>query len=44
MNKVFTIAQPCWNLAVVPEEQRNQAVAEMQSTLRMDDDQFGDDV
>ena len=40
VNRALTIAQLCWNFAVVPEEQRDESVAKMQGTLRMDDDQF----
>jgi len=40
IKKAFTLAQLCWNLAVLPEEGRDEAVAEMQSTLNMDDDEF----
>lgn len=40
MNNAFSLAQLCWNLAVVPDEQRDEAVAKMQATLKMDGDQF----
>lgn len=40
MEKAFAIAQVCWNLALLPEEARDEAVAEMQPTLKMDDDEF----
>jgi hypothetical protein len=40
LNKVFSIAQFCWNLALLPEEGRDEALAEMQPALKMDDDEF----
>jgi len=40
IEKAFTLAQLCWNLALLPEEGRDKAVAEMQPTLNMDDDEF----
>jgi len=40
IEKAFTLAQLCWNLALLPEEGRDEAVAEMQPSLKMDDDEF----
>jgi uncharacterized protein YecA (UPF0149 family) len=40
MNSAFAIGQLCWNLALLPEQGRDEALAKMQSTLKMDDDQF----
>jgi hypothetical protein len=40
MNKAMAIGQACWNLAIMPEDTRDQAISEMRSTLRMDDDEF----
>jgi len=40
IEKAFALAQVCWNLALLPEEGRDEAVAKMQPTLKMDDDEF----
>lgn len=40
MNSAFALGQLCWNLALVPEQGRDEALAKMRSTLKMDDDQF----
>ena len=36
----FAIAQICWNLALVSEQERVDTLAEMRLTLKMDDDEF----
>ena len=36
----MTISQLCWNVALLPEDERNQMLSEMRSSLQMDDDQF----
>ena len=40
LNKAFALAQLCWNLAMVPEEGRDEAVAEIRLNLKMDEDEF----
>ncbi len=40
LNKAMTISQLCWNVALLPEDERNQMLSEMRSSLQMDDDQF----
>jgi uncharacterized protein YecA (UPF0149 family) len=40
MQSAFTLAQVCWNLALLPEEDRDDSLAEMRATLNMDDGQF----
>jgi hypothetical protein len=40
LNKAFTLAQLCWNLALLPEEERDEAIGKMRLTLKMDDDEF----
>jgi hypothetical protein len=40
MNKAMAIGQLCWNLAVSPEDKRDQTLREMRPTLGMDDDEF----
>ena len=40
MNRALTIAQICWNLAVSPEEELESALANIQSTLKLDADEF----
>ena len=42
MNKAMSISQACWNLALLPEDEREQMIREMQPTLHMDDDTFND--
>ena len=36
----LTLAQLCWNLALLPEEDRDDSLAEMRPALNMDDGQF----
>ncbi len=40
LNDAFALAQLCWNLALLPEEGRDEAIGEMRLTLKMDDDEF----
>src|SRR5438093_7573288 len=40
LNKAFALAQLCWNLALLPEEGRDEAIGEMRLNLKMDDDKF----
>jgi uncharacterized protein YecA (UPF0149 family) len=40
MNKALTLAQLCWNLALTPEEERGDMLADMRPTLKMDDGEF----
>lgn len=40
LSKAFTIGQLCYNLALLPEGGRDQALREMRSSLEMDDEQL----
>jgi uncharacterized protein YecA (UPF0149 family) len=40
MNKAFAIGQLCYNLALLPEDRREESLAEMRSSLGMDDAEF----
>jgi uncharacterized protein YecA (UPF0149 family) len=40
LNKAMTISQLCWNIALLPEEGRNQMLSEIRPSLQMDEDQF----
>lgn len=40
MNKAFSMAQFCYNLAILPEESRNEMLGTMQEQLAMDDEEF----
>jgi hypothetical protein len=40
MNKAFAISQFCFNLALLPEDRRDESLSEMRSTLQMDDEEF----
>ena len=42
LNQAMLIAQICWNLALTPEEELESALADLQSTLKMDADEFED--
>ena len=42
VNRAFSIAQICWNLAVMPEESRAEVIADMQATFKMDDGEFNE--
>lgn len=40
MNRAMTIAQTCWNLALLPEAKRDAAIDELKPALRMTDAAF----
>jgi uncharacterized protein YecA (UPF0149 family) len=40
MNRAMTVAQMCWNLAILPEDQRETAIDELKPTLNMTDGEF----
>jgi SEC-C motif len=42
MNKAFGIAQLCFNLALLPDDERQKSISEMQPSLGMDDTEFAD--
>ena len=42
LNKAFMISQLCFNLALSPEESRNQTISELKLSLEMDDEEFDD--
>lgn len=38
--KAFALAQICWNLALLPKEERDDALSTMRPTLKMETDEF----
>ncbi len=42
VSKALAISQLCYNLAVLPEESREQMLSEMQGNLELDDEEFQD--
>ena len=40
MNRAMTVAQMCWNLALLPEGQREKAIDELKAPLNMKDGEF----
>lgn len=40
MPHTFACAQVCWNLALLPEKDLDESLAEMRPTLKMDDEEF----
>jgi uncharacterized protein YecA (UPF0149 family) len=40
LQRAFSLSQACWNLALMPEGHREQSLADMQSTIKMDDEKF----
>jgi hypothetical protein len=40
LNKAMTISQLCWNIALLPEDRRDQMLSEMRPSLHMVEDQF----
>lgn len=36
MNRALALAQVCWNLALLPEEARNEALRELEPSLNME--------
>jgi uncharacterized protein YecA (UPF0149 family) len=42
MQKAMTLAQVCWNLALLPEKDLDTELAELRPSLPMDDNEFED--
>jgi uncharacterized protein YecA (UPF0149 family) len=42
MNRAMSIAQICWNLALLPEDKREAALDDMKPTLKMTDEEYAD--
>ena len=42
LNKAFALSQACYNLALLPKEDRETAIDEMRSSLAMDDQEFAE--
>jgi uncharacterized protein YecA (UPF0149 family) len=42
MNRAMAVAQMCWNLAILPEDQRDAAIDELKPTLKMTDGEFAE--
>jgi uncharacterized protein YecA (UPF0149 family) len=42
MNRAMAIAQMCWNLALMPEDERETAIDEMKPALKMTDEVFAE--
>jgi uncharacterized protein YecA (UPF0149 family) len=42
MNRALAVAQICWNLALLPEGEREMAIAEMKPALKMADEEFAE--
>ena len=42
LNKAFAISQLCYNLALLPDDQRDTMLSELRQTLRMDDAEFAE--
>ena len=42
LNKAFAISQLCYNLALLPEDQRDAMLSETRQSLGMDDAEFAD--
>ena len=42
LQRAMDIAQLCWNLALLPEEERDAAIDKFQSTLEMTDEEFAE--
>jgi hypothetical protein len=40
LNNAFAMSQLCYNLALLPEDERDTALSEMRPALRMDDEEF----
>jgi uncharacterized protein YecA (UPF0149 family) len=40
MNNAFSMSTLCYNLALLPEDSREEALSEMRPTLKMDDEEF----
>jgi uncharacterized protein YecA (UPF0149 family) len=42
MNQAMTMSQLCWNLALVPEDERETAIDKMKLEVNMTDEEFAD--
>jgi uncharacterized protein YecA (UPF0149 family) len=42
MNQALSISQACWNLALLPEDERQSVIDDLQSTLEMSASEFAD--
>ena len=42
LNKAFSISQLCYNLAMLPNEQRDMTLSKMQESLQMGDEEFAE--
>jgi hypothetical protein len=42
LNKAFVISQLCYNLALLPDDQRETTLSEMRPTLKMNDQEFAE--
>jgi len=42
LQRALTLAQVCWNLALLPERERETELAELQPSFRMNDSEFED--
>ncbi len=42
MEKAISIAMMCWNIALLPETEQEEMLAEMRTTLKMDNAEFAD--
>ena len=40
LNRALALAQVCYNVAMLPEKDRNEEIQSMQATFEMDDDEF----
>jgi hypothetical protein len=40
MNKAMSISQICWNLALLPEEKRDDLLNDVRASFQMDEDEF----
>lgn len=40
MNRALVLGQLCWNLALLPEKARDESLAMMRPSLKLDDDEF----
>lgn len=40
LNKAFAVSQVCYSLALLPDDQQEKSISEMQSSMEMDDDEF----
>jgi hypothetical protein len=40
VEKAFAVSRFCWNLALLPKDQREQGICDLRANLNMDDDEF----